>query len=51
MPVSPSRLWYIASKYWRMNPCRLWWIGHIVDEWKTRPPATPASPSPSNSPP
>ena len=28
------RLWYIAWKYFKMNPTRLWWIGHVRDEWR-----------------
>lgn len=26
------RIWWIANKYFKMNPLKLWWIGHVIDE-------------------
>ena len=28
----PRRYWYIACKYWRMNPLKYWWVLHVWDE-------------------
>lgn len=30
--TAARRLWYVARKYWQMNPTRLWWVGHVLDE-------------------
>lgn len=27
----PGHLWYIARKYFRMNPTKLWWTSHVED--------------------
>ncbi|MCG7522883.1 hypothetical protein MHW47_00235 [Streptomyces sp. OfavH-34-F] len=30
--LRPGRYRYLAVKYWRKNPTRLWWLGHVWDE-------------------
>lgn len=30
--LRPGRYRWIARKYWRMNPTRLWWTTHVWDE-------------------
>ncbi|MFB7865542.1 hypothetical protein [Streptomyces sp. NPDC056069] len=30
--LRPGRYRWLARKYWRKNPTRLWWLGHVRDE-------------------
>lgn len=30
--LRPGRYRFLAVKYWRKNPARMWWLGHVWDE-------------------
>lgn len=32
MRLRPRRYLYIARKYHRKNPWKLWWLWHVIDE-------------------
>ena len=34
--IDVKRVWYIARKYFRMNPFRHWWILHVWDELRSQ---------------